>query len=152
MNETCIVGDETDDQSRRLVECARECLRLAIAEVRPGLPYKALGEVIERHARSCGFSVVRSFCGHGISRLFHGPPNVPHYGKNRAVGIIRPGHVFTIEPMINAGSWHDTLWPDDWTAVTADGKRSAQFEHTLLVTSTGCEVLTARVDEKRHYE
>lgn len=150
LNETYTVGS-TDAASEKLVACARECLRLAISEVRPGIAYRALGDVIERHAKSCGFSVVKGFCGHGIGRLFHGPPSVPHYARNRAVGIIRPGHVFTIEPMINAGTWHDVLWPDDWTAVTADGKRSAQFEHTLLVTETGCEVLTAGAGEERHY-
>lgn len=148
LNETYIVG-EADEQSERLVECARNCLRLAIAEVRPGVPYKFLGSVIEKHARSCGFSVVRGFCGHGIGRLFHGPPSVPHYAKNKAVGIIREGHVFTIEPMINVGAWQEILWPDNWTAVTIDGKRSAQFEHTLLVTATGCEVLTAGNGEER---
>jgi methionyl aminopeptidase len=78
-----------------------------------------------------------------FSRLFHTTPSVPHYGKNKAVGVMKPGHVFTIEPMINEGSWQDVLWPDDWTAVTKDGKRSAQFEHTLLVTEDGCEVLLA---------
>lgn len=153
LNETYIVGGEeaADKEGRELVACARECLRLAIAEVRPGVAYKCLGAVIEKHARSMGFSTVRSFCGHGIGRLFHGPPSVPHYARNRAVGVIRPGHVFTIEPMINAGTWHDVLWPDGWTAVTADGKRSAQFEHTLLVTETGCEVLTASASEQRVY-
>ncbi|PJF17930.1 hypothetical protein PSACC_02220 [Paramicrosporidium saccamoebae] len=150
LNETYLVG-EVDDQGKKLVDCARECLRLAISEVRPGIPYKFLGSVIEKHARLCGFYVVRNFCGHGIGQLFHGPPSVPHYTKNRAVGIIRAGHVFTIEPMINVGAWQDVLWPDNWTAVTVDGKRSAQFEHTLLVTETGCEVLTAGEGEKSIY-
>lgn len=81
------------------------------------------------------------------SELFHCAPNIPHYGGNKAVGIMRPGMVFTIEPMINAGTWKDTTWPDGWTSVTIDGKRSAQFEHTMLVTETGVEVLTARVPE-----
>lgn len=153
LNETYVAGgvEAADAQGQALVACARECLRLAIAQVRPGLPYKSLGAVIEKHARSAAFSVVRNFCGHGIGYLFHGPPSVPHYTRNRAVGIIRAGHVFTIEPMINVGTWHDTLWPDGWTAVTADGKRSAQFEHTLLVTETGCEVLTASSSEQRFY-
>jgi methionyl aminopeptidase len=79
--------------------------------------------------------------------LFHCAPNIPHYGGNKAVGIMRPGMVFTIEPMINAGTWKDTTWPDGWTSVTTDGKRSAQFEHTMLVTETGVEVLTARTPE-----
>lgn len=74
--------------------------------------------------------------------MFHCPPTVAHYAKNKSVGTMRAGHVFTIEPMINEGSWNDLIWPDDWTAVTADGKRSAQFEHTLLVTDSGCDILT----------
>jgi methionyl aminopeptidase len=150
LNETYIVG-ETDEEGRRLVECARESLRLAIEQVRPGVPYKDLGGYMERRAKADNFSVVRNFCGHGIGTLFHGPPNVPHYTKNKAVGIIRAGHVFTIEPMVNVGAWQEIIWPDDWTAVTVDGKRSAQFEHTLLVTENGCEVLTAGADEKRMY-
>jgi methionyl aminopeptidase len=88
---------------------------------------------------------VKSYCGHGIGELFHCAPNIPHYSRNKAVGIMKAGQTFTIEPMINTGNWHDRLWPDEWTAVTADGKRSAQFEHTLLVTETGVEVLTARL-------
>lgn len=88
--------------------------------------------------------MVKSYCGHGIGDLFHCSPNVPHYAHNKAVGVMREGHVFTIEPMVNAGSWRDRTWPDGWTAVTEDGKRSAQFEHTLVVTRDGCEVLTRR--------
>ncbi|KAJ8556799.1 hypothetical protein ON010_g9166 [Phytophthora cinnamomi] len=79
--------------------------------------------------------------------LFHCSPNVPHYAKNKAVGIMKPGMIFTIEPMINMGTWRDKTWPDDWTAVTQDGMRSAQFEHTFLVTETGYEILTARENE-----
>ena len=90
------------------------------------------------------YSVVRSYCGHGVGALFHCAPNIPHYAKNKAVGELKPGMVFTIEPMINEGCWQDSTWPDDWTSVTQDGKRSAQFEHTLLVTETGFENLTAR--------
>ena len=86
-----------------------------------------------------------TYCGHGIGELFHTSPNVPHYPKNKAKGSMQPGHIFTIEPMINLGSYRDVLWPDQWTAVTYDGSRSAQFEHTILVTETGCELLTARV-------
>jgi methionyl aminopeptidase len=89
--------------------------------------------------------VVRSYCGHGIGNLFHTTPNVPHYAKNKAIGIMRAGHTFTIEPMINKGnSWKDKTWNDNWTAVTMDGERSAQFEHTFLVTDTGVDILTAR--------
>jgi methionyl aminopeptidase len=84
---------------------------------------------------------------HPCSELFHCAPNIPHYGNNKAVGIMRPGMIFTIEPMINLGSWKDTTWPDGWTSVTIDGKRSAQFEHTMLVTETGVEILTARTPD-----
>ncbi|KAI3428970.1 Methionine aminopeptidase [Psidium guajava] len=87
-----------------------------------------------------GFSVVRSICGHGIGELFHCAPNIPHYGRNKAVGVMKVGQTFTIEPMINAGVWRDRMWPDGWTAVTADGKRSAQFEHTLLEPGTGLDL------------
>ncbi|KAG5848239.1 hypothetical protein ANANG_G00096350 [Anguilla anguilla] len=110
-------------------------------------PYRELGNIIQKHAQASGFSVVRSYCGHGIHKLFHTAPNVPHYAKNKAVGVMKPGHVFTIEPMICEGGWQDETWPDGWTAVTRDGKRSAQFEHTLLVTETGCEILTRRLDD-----
>lgn len=159
LNETFIVrpenGESVDEailsESEKLVDCARNCLIKAIEAVRPGVPYRALGNTIDSHAKECGFSVVRGFCGHGVGRLFHCAPTIPHYANNKAVGIIRAGHIFTIEPMINVGSWKDTLWPDNWTAVTVDGRRSAQFEHTLLVTESGCEVLTAREDEKRFY-
>ncbi|RKP08717.1 peptidase M24, structural domain-containing protein [Thamnocephalis sphaerospora] len=144
LNETYLVGN-VDEGGRRLVQAARECLEKAIAQVKPGTLYRDLGTVIDKHARSAGFSVVRTYCGHGINRLFHCAPNVPHYARNKAIGVMKPGHVFTIEPMINEGSWHDEQWPDNWTAVTADGKRSAQFEHTMVVTETGVEILTARL-------
>jgi methionyl aminopeptidase len=111
--------------------------------------YRDLGTVITKVAQKYGFSVVKSFCGHGTGKLFHTAPNVPHYAKNKAVGIMRPGHIFTIEPMINEGTCSDLVWPDKWTAVTRDGKRSAQFEHTLVVTETGVEILTARAGADR---
>lgn len=144
LNETYFVG-ETDELSKKLVRCTYECLQKAISIVKPGVRFRDVGEVINRHALMSGFSVVKSYCGHGIGELFHCAPNIPHYSKNKAVGVMKAGQTFTIEPMINAGVWRDRLWPDGWTAVTADGKRSAQFEHTLLVTETGVEVLTARL-------
>ena len=106
-----------------------------------------MGEVITSVTKQAKMSVVTTYCGHGIGRLFHTSPNVPHYAKNKAKGTMQPGHIFTIEPMINAGASEDVLWPDNWTAVTRDGSRSAQFEHTMLVTETGVELLTARVGE-----
>ncbi|XP_024043556.1 methionine aminopeptidase 1A isoform X2 [Citrus clementina] len=144
LNETYFVGN-ADEASRQLVQCTYECLEKAISIVKPGVRFREIGEVINRHATMSGFSVVKSYCGHGIGELFHCAPNIPHYSRNKAVGVMKVGQTFTIEPMINAGVWRDRMWPDGWTAVTADGKRSAQFEHTLLVTETGVEVLTARL-------
>lgn len=144
LNETFLVGTKVDEKSRKLVQTTYECLQEAIKLVRPGVKFRDLGTVIQKHANANGFSVVRSYCGHGIHRLFHTAPNVPHYAKNKAYGVMKAGNAFTIEPMINAGTFSDVVWPDKWTAVTADGERSAQFEHTLLVTETGCEILTQR--------
>ncbi|KAL3814932.1 hypothetical protein ACJIZ3_016200 [Penstemon smallii] len=140
LNETFFVGN-VDEASQRLVQCTYECLEKSIAAVKPGVRFREIGEIINRHATMSGLSVVKSYCGHGIGELFHCAPNIPHY----AIGVMKAGQTFTIEPMINSGIWRDRMWPDGWTAVTADGKRSAQFEHTLLVTDTGVEVLTARL-------
>jgi len=146
LNETVFVGDAVSDKAKTLVRVTNECLRKAIDIVKPGAKYRDVGDVIQKHAQSHGFSVVRSYCGHGIHRLFHTTPNVPHYAKNKAVGIMKPGHSFTIEPMISEGTWKDNTWPDNWTSVTQDGKLSAQFEETLLVTETGCDVITRRLE------
>ncbi|XP_051941762.1 methionine aminopeptidase 1 isoform X2 [Hippocampus zosterae] len=146
LNETFYVG-EVDEGAKKLVQTTYECLMQAIDSVKPGVRYRELGNIIQKHAQANSFSVVRSYCGHGIHRLFHTAPNVPHYAKNKAVGVMKPGHVFTIEPMICEGGWQDETWPDGWTAVTRDGKRSAQFEHTLLVTDTGCDILTRRLED-----
>jgi methionyl aminopeptidase len=146
LNETYFVG-RVDEAGRRLVQCSYECLQAAVAICRPGTMYRDAGDAIQKVAARYGFSVVRTYCGHGVGKLFHCAPNVPHYARNKAVGTMRPGHVFTIEPMINEGSVADEQWPDGWTAVTRDGKRSAQFEHTLLITEDGVEVLTARVGD-----
>lgn len=143
LNETFFVG-EVDEASRRLTQVAYECLMKGVEIVKPGAKFREIGNVIQAHAQANGFSVVRSFVGHGINDLFHTTPNIPHYANNKIPGIMKAGNTFTIEPMINAGTWHDVSWPDDWTAVTRDGKRSAQFEQTLLVTETGCEILTRR--------
>lgn len=141
LNETVCVGN-VDKAGRKLVKTTRECFEKARNICKPGVFYRDLGNVIQKHAQSQGFSVVRSFCGHGINTLFHCAPSVPHYAKNKTVGVMKPGHIFTIEPMINEGVWQDAMWPDNWTAVTADGKRSAQFEQTLLITEHGVETLT----------
>jgi len=143
LNETFLVGN-VDEQGRKLVRVSEECLMKAIEAVKPGCLYRDLGNVITKHVHANGFTVDRTYCGHGINELFHTAPNIPHYAKNKAVGVMKAGHIFTIEPMICEGIYGTEHWPDDWTAVTKDGKRSAQFEHTLLVTETGCEILTAR--------
>lgn len=149
LNETLFVG-RPSERAKKLVVNTWECLEKAIEEsVKPGVKYREVGNIIQKHALSDGFSVVRSYCGHGIHKLFHCAPNVPHYSKNKAVGVMKPGHAFTIEPMINEGVWQDQTWPDNWTAVTTDGKLSAQFEQTMVVTDTGVEVLTERPG-KRH--
>jgi len=145
LNETMVVGNAADELSKRLVKVTYECLHLAIAGCRPGARYRDIGDIISKHAQKAGFSVVKTYCGHGIGDLFHCSPNIPHYAHNKAKGIMKVGEVFTIEPMINAGSHRDKMWPDGWTAVTEDGKRSAQFEHQLVITEDGCEVLTARL-------
>eukprot|EP00466_Bigelowiella_natans_P000384 jgi/Bigna1/51508/estExt_Genewise1Plus.C_10273 len=143
LNETFLVGN-VDDESKHLVKTTYDSLMLAIKACKPGMFVRDFGKIISKHCNKRRLSVVRSYCGHGIGEMFHCAPNVPHYSKNKAIGICKPGMVFTIEPMINIRSFRDKTWPDGWTSVTADGLRSAQFEHTLLVTETGCEVLTAR--------
>ena len=107
-----------------------------------------IGHLIQRHAQAQRFSVVREFCGHGIGKRFHDEPQVPHYGKKGTGVVLEEGMTFTIEPMINAGRRGVRMLPDGWTAVTKDHKLSAQWEHTLLVTATGAEVLTARGEEE----
>jgi methionyl aminopeptidase len=140
-NATFLVGD-VDDESRRLVEVTRECLELGIAEVAPNVPFHAIGRAIQAHAEGAGFGVVRSFVGHGIGEQFHTDLHVPHYYEPRLTAVIEEGMTFTIEPMITVGAWEHDLWDDGWTAVTVDRRRTAQFEHTLLVTADGVDVLT----------
>ena len=140
-NATFLVGD-VDQESRRLVEVTRECLMDGIGAVRPGRPISDIGAAIEARARAGGYGVVRAFVGHGVARRFHGPPHVPHHYDATATTIMQPGMTFTIEPMITLGTSGWTMWDDDWTVLTADGRRTAQFEHTLVVTDTGAEILT----------
>jgi methionyl aminopeptidase len=140
-NATFLVGD-VDPDSRRLVEVTRECLDRAIGEVRPGRPFNVIGKAIQEHAEGNGFGVVRSFVGHGIGRQFHTDLHVPHYYEPRLTTLMEEGMTFTIEPMITMGAWEHDLWDDGWTAVTVDRRRTAQFEHTLVVTADGAEVLT----------
>src|SRR6195952_5466347 len=141
-NATFFVGD-VDPASRRLVEVTDECMWKGIEAVRPDRPISDIGKAIEDHAKKHHYGVVRAFVGHGIGQQFHTDLQILHYYDPRGDTVImRPGMTFTIEPMITLGTWQHKMWDDDWTAVTADGKRTAQFEHMLLVTDTGVEVLT----------
>ncbi len=133
--------------AERLIKNTLECLYLGIQQVKPGARLGDIGAVIQEHAEKNRFSVVREYCGHGIGKIFHEPPNVVHYGKVGTGEEIREGMIFTIEPMINAGKRFVKLLPDGWTVVTKDHSLSAQWEHTILVTKTGYEVLTLRSDE-----
>jgi methionyl aminopeptidase len=133
---------EPSIQARRLCEVTHECLWLGIEAVRPGARLGDIGHAIQRHAERHGYSVVREFCGHGIGRRFHEEPQVLHYGKPGTGLELAPGMTFTIEPMINAGRPEVRQLADGWTVVTKDHSLSAQWEHTVLVTETGYEVLT----------
>ena len=140
-NATFFVGD-VDDTNRKLVRVTEECMWRGIEAVKPERPLSDIGRAIEEHAHAHKYGVVRSFIGHGIGEQFHTDIQVLHYYDPRNNMIMKPGMVFTIEPMITLGTWQHKMWDDDWTAVTADGKRTAQFEHTVLVTETGVDVLT----------
>ncbi len=131
----------------RLIKVTQECLYLGIKEVKPGAHLGDIGAVIQEHAEKNHFSVVREYCGHGIGKIFHDSPNVLHYGKPGTGEILKEGMTFTIEPMINAGKRAVKLLPDGWTVVTKDHSLSAQWEHTILVTETGYDVLTKRTEE-----
>ena len=136
-----IVG-ESSILAKRLCQVAFECMWLGIAAVRPGARLGDVGHAIQRHAEGNGFSVVREFCGHGIGRRFHEEPQVLHYGQPGTGVELQPGMIFTIEPMINAGKAAISELPDGWTIVTRDRSLSAQWEHTVLVTESGVEVLS----------
>jgi methionyl aminopeptidase len=138
---TFLVGS-VDPDGRRLVQVARDCLAKGIAAVRPGRPISDIGKAVEAHASQHGYGVVRAYCGHGIGESFHTSLQVPHHYDPTVKRLMEPGMTFTIEPMITEGTWEDLLWNDGWTAITADGKRSAQFEHTVAVTPDGAEILT----------
>jgi methionyl aminopeptidase len=131
-----------DEESKQLVRATQECLMRGIEAVKPGRPISDIGRNIEQHADKYGYGVVRAYCGHGISETFHGPLQIPHYFDARSTTKMEVGMTFTIEPMIALGTWEETTWDDEWTAVTKDLKRTAQFEHTILVTETGAEILT----------
>ena len=141
-NATFLAGD-VDEQSRLLVERTKESLKRAIDAVRPGRPINVIGRVIESYAKRFNYGVVRDFTGHGISTTFHSGLIIPHYDTSHFDTVIEEGMTFTIEPMLTLGTHTWDMWDDDWTVVTKDRLRSAQFEHTLVVTATGAEILTS---------
>ncbi|MFB9209640.1 type I methionyl aminopeptidase [Nonomuraea spiralis] len=138
---TYLVG-EVDEESRLLVERTREAMMRAIRAVAPGRQLNVVGRVIEAYAKRFGYGVVRDFTGHGIGTTFHSGLMVPHYDDPSLRVELVPGMTFTIEPMLTLGTIDYDIWPDKWTAVTKDRKRTAQFEHTIMVTETGSEILT----------
>ncbi len=140
-NATFPIG-EIDPISAHLISVTEECTWYGIEAVKPGRPLSDIGKAIESHAHAHRMSVVRAFIGHGIGEQFHTDIQVLHYYDPDETTVMEPGMTFTIEPMIALGTWRHRMWNDDWTAVTADGKRTAQFEHTVLVTDDGVDVLT----------
>jgi methionyl aminopeptidase len=140
-NATFLAG-EVDEESRLLVERTREAMNRGIKAVAPGRPLNTVGLVIEKYASRFGYGVVRDFTGHGIGKTFHSGLVVPHYDDPRNTVTMEPGMTFTIEPMLTLGTINYDVWKDGWTAVTKDHKRTAQFEHTILVTEDGREILT----------
>lgn len=133
--------------AERLIKITQECLYIGIDMVKPGAQLGSIGHAIQKHAEGNYYSVVRDYCGHGIGRVFHEDPQVMHYGTPNTGLALQEGMTFTIEPMINAGKATTKLKGDGWTVETKDGRLSAQWEHTLAVTATGVEVLTARTEE-----
>ena len=138
---TVLVG-KVSDEARRLSEATRESLEAAIAAIRPGNRVGDIGHAVQSHVEKLGFSVVRDFVGHGIGRKLHEAPQVPNYGRPGTLESLRPGMVLAVEPMVNAGTPAVDVLDDGWTAVTLDGRLSAHWEHTILVTEDGHEVLT----------
>ncbi len=139
---------EPSVRAKRLVNLTREALFLGIEQVRPGAVLNDIGSTIQKFVEANHFSVVREYCGHGIGLEFHEEPQVLHYGTRESGPTLRPGMCFTIEPMVNAGRRHVKLLPDGWTVVTKDRTLSAQWEHTILVTEDGYEILTLREEER----
>ena len=142
-----IVGGETSILADRLCNVAQEAMYRGIETVKPGSTIGDIGHVIQQYVESERFGVVREYCGHGIGTVFHDEPQVLHYGQGNSGMILEEGMTFTIEPMVNGGDWKTKLLGDKWTVVTKDHSLSAQYEHTLLVTKTGVEILTARPEE-----
>lgn len=136
------VAGQPSRRAERLIQVTHDCLMLAIDEVRPGATFGDIGAAIQKHAALHRMSVVREFCGHGIGREFHLPPNVVHVGQRGQGAVIQEGMIFTIEPMINLGAAETKILADSWTAVTRDKSLSAQFEHSIGVTKDGAEIFT----------
>lgn len=145
-----LVGN-VSPEARRLCEITYECLWKGIEQVKPGARVGDIGFAIQRHATRNDFSVVREYCGHGIGKKMHEEPQIPHFGTKGKGEIFQEGMTFTIEPMINQGSRQIAYLDDDWTVVTKDGKLSAQWEHTILVTKSGFEILTLRSEESESF-
>lgn len=143
---------QPSEEAVHVVETARRALELGIAEVKHGNRIGDIGAAIQEYAEGRGCSVVRDYVGHGVGREFHMPPQIPHFGRRGKDKRMKAGMVFTIEPMINLGSYQTEVQEDEWTVLTMDRSLSAQFEHTVLVTREGCEVLTARKNTVRHSE
>lgn len=140
-SKTFLVGNSSETV-RKLVEVTQESMMRGIAEIRPGARIGDIGAAIQEYAEANGFSVVRDMVGHGVGRQFHTEPQIPHYGKRGSGLKLRPGMVFTVEPMLNAGTSDLKFLADRWTVITKDKKLSAQFEHTVAVTEQGVEILT----------
>ena len=138
---------EPSIRANRLVEITYQCMSLGIKMIKPGVQLGDIGHAIQQHAESHNYSVVREYCGHGIGRVFHEEPQILHYGQKGTGMALEEGMTFTVEPMINLGKRHVKLLPDEWTVITKDRTLSAQWEHTILVTGDGYEVLTRRPDE-----
>ena len=135
------VGD-VGVKGRRLCDVTYEAMMRGLEQVKPGNTTGDIGAAIQRFVEKQGFSVVRDFCGHGLGQVFHDMPNILHYGTPGSGHVMKPGMFFTVEPMVNAGKWQVKLLADGWTAVTKDRSLSAQFEHSVAVTETGCEIFT----------
>ncbi|WP_346837993.1 type I methionyl aminopeptidase [Microbulbifer sp. SAOS-129_SWC] len=142
-----LIGD-VSPAARQLVKTAYEAMWCGIDTVRPGATLGDIGYAVQRHAEGRGYSIVREYCGHGIGREMHEEPNVLHYGRPNSGVVLEEGMTFTIEPMVNQGSHKTRVKKDGWTVITRDRKLSAQWEHTVLVTAGGCEVLTLRAEER----
>ena len=144
------VAGKANRKAKRLMDVTHDALMLGIGQIRPGNTFGDIGAAIQRHAEGHRMSVVREFCGHGLGREFHLPPNVVHFGTPGSGSTLKTGMFFTVEPMINLGKPGTKILPDNWTAVTRDRSLSAQYEHSVGVTETGCEIFTLSRKNRFH--